>query len=145
MFLKKFEPKNKKMAEQTDLNEARQKFLVKKNYVCWRLVKSRYDWMNEYIRDSDKVIYEIGSGLGFSKEFIHNSNLQTTDVLENPWIDRHLDAMNMGEIEDGSVDVFVCCNVIHHFFSPYKFLTEAHRKLVRGGESSFLNRTQAFF
>lgn len=136
MFLSQFEPPKKKMAQETNMGKAREEFLKKNNTVLYELVKSRYSWMNEYIYDTDKMIYEIGCGLGISKEFLDNPNVILTDVLDNPWLDRYLDALNL-DMEDESVDVFICSNVIHHFASPYRFLDSASRKLREGGRILF--------
>ena len=92
--------------------------------------------MNAYIKDSDTCIYEIGCGMGVSKRFLKNKNVMLTDVLDNPWVDRYLDAMKL-DLEDGSVDVFICSNVIHHFASPYQFIQEARKKLKKGGRIIF--------
>ena len=132
MFLSKYEPPEKHMENSVNMQKARNDILSGKNMVLYELVRSRYMWMNQYIKDTDANIYEIGCGVGVSKKFLENPNVVLTDVLDNPWIDRYLDAMKL-DMEDGSVDVFICCNVIHHFASPYQFFKEAERKLRKGG------------
>lgn len=136
MFLKRYEPPLKYMENHVDLRKARRDFLTKKNRVLYELVKSRYGWMNAYIKDSDNCIYEIGCGMGVSKQFLKNPNVILTDVLENPWVDRFMDAMEL-DLEDDSVDVFICSNVIHHFASPYQFIQNAKKKLKKGGRIIF--------
>lgn len=146
MFFAKFDPPTRRMESDTNMSAAREEFLSKNNYICWRLVQSRYEWMNEWIQDSDKVIYEIGCGVGAGKEFIRSSYLQLTDVLDNPWVDKYLDAMNMDDvIPDESVDVFICCNVLHHFAQPYKFLKQAGRKLKPHGRIIFFEPYTSVF
>lgn len=130
MFLTKYEPGNER--EIGDMAAARQAVLSGTNRILWHLVKSRYEWMNQYIRDSDEVVIEIGAGMGVAKEFIKHPSIVLTDVIDNPWIDKYLDAMHM-DLEDNSVDVFICNAVIHHFASPYQFIQQAAKKLKPGG------------
>lgn len=132
MFMPVYEPPEDHVEDSINMETARENFLKRDNIVLYELVKSRYAWMNEYIRDTDKIIYEVGCGIGVSKEFITNPNVILTDVLDNPWVDKYLDALNM-DMPDDSVDVFICSNVIHHFASPYKFLTTVNKKLKVGG------------
>jgi SAM-dependent methyltransferase len=136
MFMRSWEPSKKKMAQEVNMAKAREDFFSRENTILYELVKNRYRWMNEYINDTDKNIYEIGCGIGFSKEFIDNPNVTLTDVLDNPWVDRYLDALNL-DMDDDSVDVFLCSNVLHHFASPYKFLKAASKKLKPGGRIIF--------
>ena len=90
-------------------------------------------------------IIEIGAGMGVAKEggFIKAPNLQITDVEDWPWIDRYLDAINM-DLEDESVDVFICNAVLHHFARPYKFIQDAAKKLKSGGRILFLEPYTSF-
>lgn len=143
MFLEKYEPKEKRLEENMDLKKSRKDFLSGKNRVLYELVKSRYVWMNRYIKDSDTCIYDIGCGIGVSKKFLKNPHVMMTDVLDHPWVDRYLDAMDL-DMADGSVDVFICSNVIHHFASPYHFFQHAAKKLKGGGGSYFLSHMRAF-
>lgn len=135
-MLRKFEPSDKKnkMESETDLTAAREYFLGggKENRVLYHLVKGRYSWMNRYIARTDKEIYELGCGTGISREFIHNKNLKLTDVAANKWLDRTLDALSL-DMEDESVDVFILCNVLHHFAYPLTFMKNAAGKLRKGG------------
>ena len=39
------------------------------------LLEKRFSWMNEFINENDKGI-EVGSGAGFTKDFIKNKNLK---------------------------------------------------------------------
>ena len=83
--------------------------------------------------------------MGVAKEggFIKTQNLQITDVEDWPWIDRYLDATNM-DLEDGSVDVFICNAVLHHFARPYKFIQDAAEKLKSGGRILLLEPYTSF-
>ena len=43
------------------------------------LLNKRFSWMNDFINENDVGI-EVGSGAGFSKEFIKNRNFKLTDL-----------------------------------------------------------------
>lgn len=75
---------------------------------------------------------ELGCGAGLSKLFIDNPKLILTDVLDNDWVDRYMDALNM-DIEDESADVIICSHMIHHIAKPAKFLEQTAKKLKPGG------------
>lgn len=143
MILSSYEPKGNKQIG--DMYKAREEVLSKRNLILYHLVKSHYDWMNEYIYPTDRTIIEIGAGMGVAKEggFITNPNLQITDVEKWPWIDRYLDALNM-DMPDDSVDVFILHAALHHFASPYKFLKDATKKLKSGGRILFLESYSSF-
>ena len=66
------------------------------------LLEKRYSWMNFYIMKEDSGI-EIGSGTGLSKLFIKSQNFMITDFIDNNWIDRKVDALNM-PFENSSID-----------------------------------------
>ena len=60
--------------------------------------------MNKFLKKK-KLIYELGCGAGFSREFIKNKNLVVTDFYKHEWVDRKVDAMNL-PFEKNSIDVF---------------------------------------
>lgn len=113
-----------------DVALARKKFLAKKFNNLDYLLQERYQWMNQYIKEGEKVI-EIGSGAGFSELYLKPRPL-LTDIVKNEWIDKILDGTRM-DLSDKSVDVIICSHTIHHFFSPYKFFKECERVLRPGG------------
>ena len=43
------------------------------------LLNERFNWMNRYIKEGDVGI-EVGSGAGFTKDFIKNKNLKLNDM-----------------------------------------------------------------
>jgi hypothetical protein len=88
--------------------------------------------MTPYISDKTTV-YELGSGAGFSKEFLHTPSLKMTDVVTHPWIDCEVDALNM-PFETESVDVLIASHMIHHLANPLRFFSEASRVLKPGGQ-----------
>lgn len=111
--------------------KARADFLKNRPRNLEFLFKKRFEWMNEYT-DGKSLVVDLGSGLGFSREFIKNPKLVLTDINDYPWIDQHVDALNL-PFEDGSVDVFICSHVIHHLAYPMVFFENIHRKLSPGG------------
>ena len=120
-----------RMASEGNLAQARS------NFIQWRpanltfLLKSRFEWMNNYL-DGKKAVYELGSGAGFSKFFIKNPNFKLTDVTKSSWVDEHVDALNL-PWEANSVDALVCSHMIHHLANPKLFFEGAHRVLKQGG------------
>src|ERR1700752_331076 len=95
-----------RMKSEGDIIAARDRFFNERSTNLRFLLDQRYSWMNEQIRDSKKVI-EVGSGAGFSKEFIHHPDFRLTDVTSSPWIDQYVDALQM-PFEDGSLDAIIC-------------------------------------
>ena len=45
------------------------------------LLKQRFNWMNEFIKENDKGL-EVGSGAGFAKFFIKNKNFKISDFKD---------------------------------------------------------------
>ena len=115
-----------------DIRAARESFLSTKNKILYQLVKQRYLWMNEFIPEVAQNIIELGCGAGLSKQFIINKNLLLTDVLDNEWVDRYVDALNI-DYPDCSLDVLICSHMIHHLASPAQFFDKVLLKLTRGG------------
>jgi SAM-dependent methyltransferase len=121
-----------RMKNEGNVAEAREYFFSGKNRILYHLLEQRFGWMNKYIKDTDENVIELGSGAGFSKEFIKNKNLKLTDVLDSYWIDMKVDALNL-PFEDESLDVVICSHMIHHIASPSKFMENVGRKLKPGG------------
>lgn len=119
-----------RMASEGAVAEARQRFLETRFRNLDYLLRSRYEWMNEYLAP-DHVIIEIGAGAGFSELYLKHRPI-LTDAANNPWIDRFIDATQM-DLPDASVDVLIASHTVHHFYSPYKFFVESQRVLKKGG------------
>jgi SAM-dependent methyltransferase len=119
-----------RMQSEGDVSDARNSFISKRFRNLDYLLKTRYDWMNDYIKDGWKVI-EIGAGAGFSELYLRNKPIMT-DAVKNTWIDYILDATNM-DLPDASVDCIIASHNIHHFFSPYKFFKECERVIKPEG------------
>ena len=122
-----------RMKQEGDLKAARLDFFSKKTNNLFYLLWNRYNWMNDYIQRDDRII-ELGAGAGFSKEYIKSGNLEITDVIKYPWIDRVIDVSSPSNIgKKNSVDVFICSQMIHHLSSPLKIFEILKEYLKPGG------------
>ena len=89
--------------------------------------------MNDFINENDVGI-EVGSGAGFSKEFIKNRNFKLTDLGSDDHLDyKNIDAQNTG-FEDNSFNYVIASNMIHHIPFPIKFFKEMNRILKKNGK-----------
>ncbi len=121
------------MTGEGDVVSARKEFFDKRPNNLSVLLKNRYSWMNDYIKDGDRVV-ELGSGAGFSREFVHKGQLELTDIVKHPWIDYIVDAVNPEELGDKeSVDIIICSHMIHHLSSPVSFFEKISYYLKPGG------------
>ncbi len=97
------------------------------------LLQKRFTWMNEFIKENDVGI-EVGSGAGFSKDFIKNKNFKLTDLGN----DNHLDFKNIDAQETGfdneTFNYVIASNMIHHIPYPIKFFKEMNRILKKDGK-----------
>jgi SAM-dependent methyltransferase len=115
-----------------DVASSRNNFFIQKPVNLTYLLNKRYSWMNNYIQPHHKGI-ELGSGAGFSKEFIKNKNFEITDFANFEWLDKKMvDAMNLS-YEDESLDYIIESNMIHHLSKPSLFFKETNRVLKKGG------------
>jgi len=73
---------------------------------------------------------EIGSGVGFLKEFI--PTVVTSDVVAIEGIDRTEDATHL-TFPNNSLKAIYAKQVLHHIYDPQKCLEEVQRVLVPGG------------
>ena len=96
------------------------------------LLSKRFGWMNKFIKESDHGI-EVGSGAGFSKDFIKSKNFKLTDLGNDEHLDyKNIDAQNTGFKTD-SLNFVIASNMIHHIPYPIKFFKEINRILKNGG------------
>ena len=94
------------------------------------LLDKRFSWMNSFIQDTDIGI-EVGSGAGFSKEFIKNTNFKLTDLGNDDHLDfKNIDAQNT-KFENESFNFVIASNMIHHIPFPIKFFKEMNRILKK--------------
>ncbi len=125
-----FDSSENKMKNEGDVLLARSLFLKKRHNNVDFLLKERFSWMNKYLKSNMKII-EIGSGAGFS-EFYLDIKPILTDMIENPWIEKRIDALNISYPEK-SIDIIIASHNIHHFSSPYKFFCECEKVLKPNG------------
>ncbi len=112
---------------------ARELYFSSKSTNVRFLLDKRFSWMNNFIQDKDIGI-EVGSGAGFSKEFIKNENFKLTDLGNDDHLDfKNIDAQNTG-FESESFDYVIASNMIHHIPFPIKFFNEMNRILKKKGK-----------
>ena len=121
-----------RMKNEGNIKAARESFLHTKNKLLFQLVKQRFIWMNNYIPSDAQQIIELGCGAGLSKLFIHNEKLILTDVINNDWVDKIEDALNL-DYPPNSLDVIICSHMIHHIAKPAKFFDKISEILNSGG------------
>ena len=119
-----------RMKSEGSVSDARRSFLKTRFQNLDRLLIFRYGWMNEFLKP-DSIIIEIGAGAGFSQLYL-NQKVILTDAINNPWIEKVIDATKM-DLADKSVDVIIASHNIHHFYSPHKFFDECKRVLKDDG------------
>ena len=97
------------------------------------LLEKRFSWMNNFINNEDIGI-EVGSGAGFTKDFIQNENFKLTDIGSDKHLDfKNIDAQNTG-FKNESFDYVIASNMIHHIPFPIKFFKEMNRILKKNGK-----------
>ena len=129
----KFSKKDDKMKNFGNINESLKYFKEKKNKNLHFALKQRFDWMNKYIKEQD-VGLEVGSGAGFSKEFILNKNLKISDFSNHQHLDfKNIDAHDT-KFKENSFDYIIAAHVLHHIAYPIKFFREMHRILKKDGK-----------
>jgi SAM-dependent methyltransferase len=130
-----FSSDENKMNSIANTKIARDLYYSAKNENVKFLLEKRFSWMNKFINDNDKGI-EVGSGAGFTKDFIKNKNFKLTDVGTDDHLDfKNIDAQNTGFNED-SFDYVIASNMIHHIPYPMKFFREINRILKKNGITS---------
>jgi SAM-dependent methyltransferase len=120
-----------RMHHEGDVAGARQRFLSTRFRNLEALLRQRYSWMNDYIRDGETVV-EFGCGAGFARLFLTATSLVLTDYVNNEWVDVQADAMNP-PFAPGSVDVIICSHMVHHMARPVTFFEQVHPILKDGG------------
>ena len=127
-----FPKENNRMKSIANTKIAREIYYSGKSNNVKFLLSKRFGWMNQFIKDSEHGI-EVGSGAGFSKDFIKNKNFKLTDLGNDEHLDyKNIDAQNTG-FEADSLDFVIASNMIHHIPYPIKFFREMNRILKNGG------------
>jgi SAM-dependent methyltransferase len=115
-----------------DVLSARANYAQRKSVNLRWLLRSRFEWMNQYITP-DALGVDIGCGPGFSREFIRCRKLLLTDIESYNHLDiGGVDALRL-PFACESVDFIIGSNVVHHLPYPGRFLNEARRVLRSGG------------
>jgi SAM-dependent methyltransferase len=120
------------MRSEGDVIGARADYARRKSANLHLLLRSRFEWMNQYIAP-DGLGVDIGCGAGLSKEFIRARRLLLTDFAEQRFLDvSGVDAISL-PFADQAFDFIVASNLIHHLPCPTRFLNEARRVVRPGG------------
>ena len=128
-----FSHNENRMKSIADTKIARELYYSSKSKNVKFLLNERFSWMNDFIQDDDTGI-EVGSGAGFSKDFIKNRNFKLTDIGEDDHLDfKNIDAQSTG-FESESFDYVIASNMIHHIPFPIKFFKEMNRIIKKGGK-----------
>jgi SAM-dependent methyltransferase len=77
-------------------------------------------------------VVELGAGPGLSREVLDEPGLEVTDVLDNPWLDRRVDAMSL-PYPPASLDAVICSHMIHHVAAPVALISGIGKVLKPGG------------
>jgi SAM-dependent methyltransferase len=132
--LQKFRPSHgqNRMGHEGDVEGAREYYLSGKNRNLKYLLKSRTDWMNNFLTSSMHGV-ELGAGIGASRDFIQARSLILTDFSNGDWLDEvGVDALNT-PFKNSTFDFVIASNMIHHVSHPSKFMFECERILKPGG------------
>ena len=146
MLNPKFSPKNgsSRMCHAGDIKNSREAYLQGGNQNLAWLLKSRFIWMNEFIKPEHTGV-ELGSGIAASKDFIKSENFLVTDFLDSAW----LDVINVNALETGfksaSFDFVIVSNTIHHLAYPKLFFQEVFRILKPEGKLIIQDTYSSFF
>ena len=128
-----FSIKENKMSSIENTKKARELYYSAKSHNVKFLLEKRFSWMNNFIKE-EHIGIEVGSGAGFTKDFIKNKNLKLTDLGDDEHLDfKNIDAQNTG-FENESFDYVIASNMIHHIPFPVKFFREMNRILKKNGK-----------
>jgi SAM-dependent methyltransferase len=83
--------------------------------------------------DAQTKIVEIGTGAGFSTNFLKEFKYLKTDAIDTGIQDALVDAQDL-PFDDDSLDVIFGIDVFHHISKPFQFLEEASRCLKQDGK-----------
>jgi SAM-dependent methyltransferase len=129
------------MRSEGDVMSARADYARRKSANLHLLLRSRFEWMNQYIAP-DALGVDIGCGAGLSKEFIRSRRLLLTDFADQRFLDvSGVDALSL-PFADQAFDFVLASNLIHHLPCPTRFLSEA-RRVVRPDGHLLMHEPQA--
>lgn len=128
-----FDPNTNRMKVVTDVVKAIKDFETNKNKNLEFLLFNRFSWMRKFISDNDQGL-EVGSGAGFSKNYINIKNFKTSDFASFDHLDlKNVDAQDT-KLHSNSYEFVIASNMLHHVPYPIKFLEEMYRILKPGGK-----------
>tara|TARA_B100000029_G_C17353125_1_gene879691 strand:+ start:106 stop:909 length:804 start_codon:yes stop_codon:yes gene_type:complete len=128
-----FSKEQNKMKTIGNVEIARKLFKENKSNNLRFLLKKRFSWMNDFIKSDDFGI-ELGSGPGFTKEFINNRNFKISDLSNHDHLDyKNVDAQAT-QFKNETFDFVIASNMIHHIPYPVKFFKEVNRILKKNGK-----------
>mgnify|MGYP006184746013 CR=1 FL=1 len=130
-FLREYKPKRIK---DDDVYNSRKKIFQSNNKNLDFLLRKRFLWMNDYIKNK-KIIIELGSGNGCIKKILKNKKIILTDIVKYPWIKKKIDMkkMNLGKKYYNMVDIFIFNHSLHHCSNPYMTLKKISKYLKKNG------------
>ncbi len=127
-----FDPNTNRMKVVTDVVKAIEDFKNNKNKNLEFLLFNRFSWMKKFISLNDHGL-EVGSGAGFSKNYIKIKNFKTSDFASYDHLDlKNIDAQDT-KLNANTHDFVIASNMLHHVPYPIKFLDEMYRILKPGG------------
>jgi len=89
-----FSKEDNRMKSIANTRVARETYYSSKSNNVKFLLSKRFGWMNKFIKETEHGI-EVGSGAGFSKDFIKNKNFKLTDLGNDEHLDyKNIDAQN---------------------------------------------------
>jgi SAM-dependent methyltransferase len=131
-----------RMAREGDVARARADFITGGSRNLRALLRNRFAWMNDFIRP-DQIVVELGCGAGLTQFFLDHPRILATDLRPYGWVSACVDALHL-PFAPGSVDVFICANMIHHVASPARFLDTILACLRPGGVLLIREPTPSF-
>jgi SAM-dependent methyltransferase len=128
-----FSSEENRMSSIANTKKARELYYLNKSKNVKFLLKKRFSWMNHFIKENDVGI-EVGSGAGFTREFINNKNFKLSDIGQDDHLDfKNIDAQSTN-FKNQSFDYVIASNMIHHIPFPIKFFKEMNRILKKNGK-----------
>jgi SAM-dependent methyltransferase len=130
-FLKLPHAKKGANIDEPDTNVLHGKIIKRKKFLR-EFYNANYSFFKEQSKNlPDGLRVELGSGGGYIKEFIPNT--QTSDVLQIPGLDLYFSATDM-PFPDHSLSALYMIDVLHHIPDVELFFKEADRCLKSGGK-----------
>ena len=107
------------------------KQILQEKKFLWKVYETFYRNLMSHIPNHETgTIVELGSGAGFVKQMY--PNVQTSDVLDLPDLDKIFDATKM-PFDNNSIDAILLINVLHHIKNVEQFFAEVTRVLKDTG------------